>query len=263
MQHIKPEKMSIFKTTKQKINKKGKDIYIIPKKNFDSFSESILDLGQIDSKSNQIDALSVMFDLEGFTNFCKQIDPQLAVPEFLSKFLKWIFQQIKLELIIEEFEEGYSTYAPLPFMSKFMGDGLLFLWDTTNLNDGEISNIVVSMLEICDKYKAKFIKEIEYDIVDAPQKLRCGIARGHIYSVGNGNDFVGPCINVSARLQKFNSLSFCFSRRGIDPKSMHNEVINDFAVKKVDIRGIGETELVCVLKSEFDKLSPEEKMKFK
>jgi hypothetical protein len=255
--------MSIFKTKTAKINKEDRDIYIIPKENFDSFSESILDLGQIDSKSNQIDALSVMFDLEGFTNFCKQIDPQLAVPEFLSKFLKWMFQQIKLELIIKEFDEGYETYASLPFMSKFMGDGLLFLWDTKNLNDEEIANIVISMLGICKSYKTKFIKEIEYDIVDAPKKLRCGIARGLIYSVGNGNDFVGPCINVSARLQKFNSLSFCFSRRGIDPKSMHEDIVNDFAIKKVDIRGIGETELVCVIKSEFDKLSPEEKKKFK
>jgi len=254
--------MSIFKTKREKITKDGEEISIVPKKNFDSFSENILGLGQISDKSTQVDALSVMFDLEGFTKFCKQIDPQLAVPEFLSKFLKWIFQQIKLELIEKEVEEGYQLFASLPFMSKFMGDGLLFLWDTSQLDDGEIVDIVVSMHQICMKYSSSFIKDINSNIVDAPQKLRCGIARGLIYSVGNGNDFVGPCINVSARLQKFNSLSFCFSRRGIDPVLMHESFKDTYIVKKVDIRGIGETELICVLKSEFETLSHEDKRKF-
>lgn len=254
--------MNTFKTLAKKIIVDEEEILIIPRKNFDAFSENILGLGQIDTKSNQVDALSVMFDLEGFTKFCKQIDPQLAVPEFLSKFLTWIFQQIKLELIDKEFEEGYKTFASLPFMSKFMGDGLLFLWDTSQLEEGAIADIVVSMREICKNYNKKFVKEIEYSIVDTPQKLRCGIARGFIYSVGNGNDFVGPCINVSARLQKFNSLSFCFSRRGISPSAMHDSFKDTFLVKKVDIRGIGETELVCVVKEEFEKLSPEEKSKF-
>lgn len=255
--------MSTFKTITQKITKGKEEIFIVPKENFDSFSEDILGLGKIDTKSNQIDALSVMFDLEGFTNFCKQIDPQLAVPDFLSKFLKWIFSQIKLELIDKTHTEGYETYASLPFLSKFMGDGLLFLWDTSELSDGEIADIVVSMDLICLKYKTEFVKEIDYDIVDIPQKLRCGIARGLIYSVGNGNDFVGPCINVSARLQKFNSLSFCFSRRGINPKEMHEALHGDYLTKKVDIRGIGESELVCVKKADFEKLNSEEKKKFK
>jgi len=255
--------MSTFKTTREVVIKDGKKVSIISKNNFDSFSENILGLGQISAKSHQIDALSVMFDLEGFTKFCKQIDPQLAVPEFLSQFLKWVFQQIKEELIDQKYEEGYKTYASLPFLSKFMGDGLLFLWDTSELSEGEIADIVVSMREICKNYKSKFINGINDCIVDAPQILRCGIARGIIYSVGNGNDFVGPCINVSARLQKYNSLSFCFSRRGIDPKKMHESLHETFVVKKVDIRGIGENELICVVKNEFEMLSNEEKKKFK
>jgi hypothetical protein len=255
--------MSTFKTITQEIEKDGKSVSIIPKQNFDSFSEDILGLGKIEAKSKQIEALSVMFDLEGFTNFCKQIDPQLAVSEFLSKFLEWIFSQIKLELINQTFDEGYETFASLPFLSKFMGDGLLFLWDTSELSEQEIVNIVVSMRVICRKYTSEFVTQIDYNINDAPQKLRCGIARGFIYSVGNGNDFVGPCINVSSRLQKFNSLSFCFSRRGIDPKDMHASLHNTYLTKKVDIRGIGETELICILKSEFEKLNTEEKKKFR
>src|SRR6188508_451209 len=107
--------MKIFKTIQKKVDIEGKKIELISKENYDSFSEEILSLGKIDSKSNPINGLSVMFDLEGFTNFCKQIDPQLAVPEFLSEFLKWIFDQIKEELIEKTYDEGYSTWADLPF----------------------------------------------------------------------------------------------------------------------------------------------------
>ncbi len=244
-----------------KINKDGKTISLITRDKFESFNEDILGLGKIGSKSSQINALSVLFDLEGFTNFCKQIDPQLAVPEFLNEFLKWLFEQIRKELTSEVFPEGYRTYSDLPFLSKYMGDGVLFLWDTEKLSDVKIMNIVVSMNEICNNYRTEFYKKISKKTVSPPRKLRCGIARGAIYSVGNGNDFVGACINMSARLQKLNSLTFSFSRRGLNPEI--NPSFNKAIVtKKVDIRGIGSDELVCALKSDYDKLIKSDKDKF-
>ncbi|HEY9083357.1 MAG TPA: hypothetical protein VIN73_08475 [Vicingaceae bacterium] len=253
----------MFKTVTKVIEVDGKKINIISNENFDSFSENILNLGNIENKSKLINGLSVMFDLEGFTNFCKQIDPQLAVPEFLSEFLKWIFKRIKSELIQKKYKQGYDFYAPFPFLSKFLGDGILFLWDTQDMKETEIRNVVVSMSIICKEYKTNFYPEISNKIVEAPKKLRCGIARGAIYSVGNGNDFVGPCINMSARLQKLSSLEFCFSRRGIDPKQMSENVQKHFISKKVNIRGIGENEIVCILKEEFNNLTAEEKSLFK
>lgn len=254
--------MTTFKTENFTTKIDGKEISIIKKENFDSFSEDILGLGKIEVESHQVNALSVIFDLEGFTNFCKQIDPQLAVPEYLSLFLKWIFNEIKIELTVKKHPEGYETWADLPFLSKFLGDGILFLWNTKNMKDDEIQNVVVSMYEICRKYTNKFLPKIVKNIVSPPIKLRCGIARGAIYSVGNGNDYVGPCINMSARLQKLNSLSFGFSRRGINPEEMADSYSKLFIVKKVDIRGIGSSELVCILLSEFNKLDKTERAKF-
>lgn len=254
--------MPIYKaeTIIKKIN--NENVALIKPESFENFNESILGLGAISTTSNQINALSVMFDLEGFTNFCKQIDPQLAVPEFLSEFLKWLFTEVKKELIDTEHKEGYETWANLPFLSKFMGDGILFLWDTKDMNDIEILNVVSTMYDICKKYKSTFFPEIAKNIITPPSKLRCGIARGAIYSVGDGSDFVGPCINMSARLQKLNSLSFCFSRRGINPSELGSNYKSLFITKKTNIRGIGGDELVCVLKSEFDKLEKDEKKKF-
>lgn len=212
-------------------------------------------------RQNQINALSAIFDLEGFTTFCKQIDPQLAVSEYLSEFLKWIFTQIRKEIIDKTHDEGYETYCDLPFLSKYLGDGILFLWDTDGMSDTNIMNVVVSLKAICDNYKKEFLPKISKKVSTPPPSLRCGIARGAIYSVGNGNDFVGPCINMSARLQKLNSLSFCFSKRGFNYE-VNPYIFKNILVKKVDIRGIGNDELVCVFKSEFDKLAAPDKDKF-
>jgi hypothetical protein len=241
----------------------GKNVKIIKKEVFDSFNQDILGLGKIETKSTQVSALSVIFDLEGFTIFCKQIDPHLAVPEYLSEFLKWIFEKVRNELVMKSYENGYSTWADLPFLSKYLGDGILFLWDTANMSEISIRNVVVSMYEVCRSYITDFLPGISNKIISPPSKLRCGIARGTIYSVGNGNDYVGPCINMSARLQKLHSLTFCFSRRGIDPLGMGEGYKDKFIVKKVDIRGIGENELVCLSKVEYDKLGKEDKDKFR
>ncbi|MDR0941108.1 MAG: hypothetical protein LBM68_02650 [Bacteroidales bacterium] len=235
---------------------------LIKNESFNNFNETILGLGTIGTKANTIEALSVIFDLEGFTDFCKQVDPHLAVPQYLNSFLKWIFSEIKHELICETFDDGYSTWADLPFLSKYLGDGLLFLWNAAQLSDVSINNIIVAMYRICKKYESDFLPQIAQKVTHPPFKLRCGIARGNIYSVGNGNDFVGPCINISARLQKLNSLSFCFSQRGIDVNAFGDDFSSTFVTKKVAIRGIGENELVCMSREEYDGLAKIEKDKF-
>jgi len=120
-------------TDKIRIKDNDKPVNIIKKAVVDGFNQDILGLGNIETKSKQINALSVIFDLEGFTNFCKQIDPHLAVPEYLSEFLSWIFKEIKNEAIDKTFDQGYKLWSDLPFLSKYLGDGVLFLWDTEKM----------------------------------------------------------------------------------------------------------------------------------
>jgi len=254
--------MGIFKTEFTSKQVEGEEIELVKEESFKSFNEQILDLGDINSESKPINCISVMFDLEGFTNFCKQIDPHLAVPEYLSEFLKWIFEALKKELTKKEYAEGVEVWANPAFLTKFLGDGLLFLWDSSSMSKSEIHNVVVSMYEVCRKYSNQFYPNISKKIINPPSKLRCGIARGLVYSVGNGNDFVGPCINMSARLQKLHSLSFCFSKRGFDPSTMSENYAEKFVVKEVEIRGIGEKELVCILKSEYEMLDNKSKKLF-
>lgn len=259
--------MSIFKITSKdllKIQDGNEIVEIIEKGKYDSYKPDILGLGDISSKSTTVNAVCAIFDLGGFTKFCSKIDPQLVVPEFLTLFLDWLFKQQRKDFITKEYEKGYYVYCNLPFLSKFMGDGVLFLWETDEIDEVAICNIIGLIYNICFKYKTDFLQSIKDKIAEPPETLRCGIARGKVYSVGDGNDYVGPCINLAARLQKFSQLTLCISRRGFNiDRYMGERVKKLFVVKKAKVRGIGDNELIIVLKNEFDKLSPEEKALFK
>lgn len=234
----------------------------------DGFSPRLLSLGDLKTPSKPVDVLAVLFDLEGFTTFTRQVDPQLTVPSFVSDFLDWLFDTIKGELAFDAKQQ--LLWAELPFFSKFMGDGVLFLWkldldrivgidpnqpaDKIRSQIQEfLTNIVASLLEVCDKYDL-FLKRARTQHVDPPTRLRCGMARGTVIPIGRGTDFVGPCINIAARLQKFNDLSFAFSARGIDASGFGPDYRDKFVKKRVSIRGIGDNELIYVPKEEVAKL---------
>lgn len=240
------------------------------------FNVDLLNIGDLKAPSKAVDVLSVWLDLEGFTNFTKQVDPQLTIPSFIFDFFNWLFNKIKGSFIRDA--EENALYAELPFFSKFMGDGVLFLWridlDKIVEIDKNLSsdllltqlqiclcNIIATMYIICAEYN-EFFTSIKLNYVDPPTKLRCGIARGNVFPIGGGLDFIGPCINISARLQKFNNLSFAFSARGIDVNGFHENYKELFLKKRASIRGIGNKELIYVLKNEFEKLPKELKINF-
>ena len=121
-------------------------------------------------------------------------------------------------------------------------------------------NVVVSLENTCKRYKNNFVPKIRRELSEIPPKIRCGVAMGMVCSVGNGEDYIGPCINIASRLQKLSGLSFCFSRRGFDyEKGMVKETADSYIVKKVSIRGIGDDERVCVPKADFEKLNKKER----
>jgi hypothetical protein len=252
----------ILKSKEIEIKQNGVNakVKILSKEDYDKFNPDLLGLENISAPSSQVEAIAAIFDLSGFTKFCSQVDPHLAVPEYLSRFLAWLFMVIKKEFVKKTYVQGKELWAELPFLAKFLGDGVLFLWDTQNMDEESICNVIVSLDNICTKYIEEFYPKIRSVVVSPPTNLRCGIARGTVYSVGNGNDYVGPCINMASRLQKLYSLTFCYSRRGFDiNKSMDPSARKYYIEKQVNIRGIGEDELVWVLVEEFKNLSLEEK----
>jgi hypothetical protein len=263
----KEQKMGIFNLSVNdyvpiKLNEKK--IKLIKTGKWNMFGKSILDLGEIGKKTRTINSLCAIFDLEGFTHFCSQIDPQLAIPIFLDEYIKWFFDTIKQETKQKGFSNGIKVWHRLPFYAKFMGDGFLFLWNIENTGPISQKNIIQTCSNICCKYIDDFYPAIRKKVSDAPKKLRCGIVKGNVYTVGNGNDFIGPCINNASRLQKLPGISISFSNRGfIFDDEMSAEINQTWIEKKVFIRGIGDAELVYIMRKEYSKMTQDEKANYK
>jgi hypothetical protein len=127
---------------------------------FEKFNPRVLGLGNLAAPGQYVDALAAVFDLEGFTSFCNQSDPHLATPEFLSEFLEWLFNKIstyprlsekQLETLSASPKRGnVILWCSVPFFSKFLGDGILFIWDTSYANENrEIGNVVLGLKRHC------------------------------------------------------------------------------------------------------------------
>jgi len=259
--------MGLFELKKEAYINIAKDekIYtLIKKENWAEFNSSVLGIGDISNVSTSRNVICAFFDLEGFTKFCNQIDPDLVIPVFLKKYLDWFFEQIQNETKKEEYDEGIYTWHDLPFLIKFMGDGLLVLWDISNLSSIAQGNIIISSLFIIQNYSKYFLASIKKEVVDPPNRLRCGITKGKVYSVGDGQDYVGPCINFASRLQKIPGASFTFAIRGINfEEAFQGKWNSAFIEKIIDARGIGENELIYILRSEFDTMTEMEKQKYR
>lgn len=231
---------------------------------FNKFTPQVLGLGDLTQDGKYINSISAFIDLEGFTDFCNQVDSHLVIPEFLTEYLEWLFKKVAHFFKEGEYEDHVKIWGSLPFFSKFLGDGILFLWDTDKC-DGNygLINIIGHLNKVINSYKTDFLPKIEKKVSKPPSRLRCGISRGQIISVGNSEDYVGSCINMSARLQKVSQLSFALSRRGFNLELYKKHwIIKNLVLKKYPIRGIGNDELIYVLKDEYDNLSKEEKKIF-
>lgn len=229
---------------------------------FQSFNSGMLGLGEISKQGERMDALAAIFDLEGFTSFCNQTDPHLVVPEYLDQFLRWLFFEIAENFKMEVREDKVIMWGKFPVFAKFLGDGILFLWNTNGLGQASLGNIVINLYKTCRSYANDFMPETKKEFAKVPAKLRCGIARGEVVPIGGGRDFVGSCINMAARLQKISQLSFAFPRKGFNPNECFGKTWKArFMARKISIRGVDEDELIFVCKEEFEAL-PEQERQF-
>ena len=178
------------------------------------FSAEMLGLGNLERKSKSFMAICAFFDLQGFTRFMAQTDAELSIPEFMSKYLKWFFERIKDESIHERTPEGLILWHEISSLHKIPGDGFMVIWDTQKLDQVQQTNIVASCNRVCGEYSTTFRNSIVHQIVDTPRVMRCGIAKGWVFSVGDDADFVGPVVNLAARLQKLGSFTFAWSNKG-------------------------------------------------
>ena len=228
------------------------------------FNPSILNLGEINTPSKESEAIAAIFDLSGFTNFCNQADAYLAIPRFLNDFLNWFFARISQSLTVENDGHRSMFWAALPVMVKFLGDGLLVLWNAHTMSEGQICRLVGTLYKVCYAYRIEFYPNMKMTVNKPPVVLRCGVARGKVFSIGNGNDYVGHCINNASRLSHLNPLTFCFPHHGFHVREfMPDNYARLFIPKYVSLRGIGENELIWLVKEEFENLPDRVKIQFR
>jgi class 3 adenylate cyclase len=231
---------------------------------FKSFNPAMLNLGDLAVPCQEREAVTAVFDLTGFTTFCNQVDAYLAIPRFLKSFLEWFFVSVRQRLTTETLGNRTTVWAELPMKVKFMGDGLLILWNAQRMTEAQICRLTVTLYDICRAYRTDFYPRITETIDRPPRILRCGVARGKVFTVGNGNDFVGHCINNASRLSHLFGLSFAFPNRGFPVRNYAPEdYLRLFVPKYVAVRGVGANELVWVVRSEFEALSAEDKANFR
>jgi len=243
-------------------NKNG--VKLLSNEIVDSFNPSMLALGDISTPCQEKEAITAVFDLTGFTKFCNQVDSYLAIPRFLNDFLEWFFTSIRKELTEKNYRNHTSFWAELPILVKFLGDGLLLIWNARSMTEAQICRIVTALYNICLGYKDDFYPEISMVVNKPPTVLRCGVARGKVFSVGDSKDYVGHCLNNASRLSQLGPLSFCFPHRGFQVRDhMPDEYNNIFVPKYLSIRGVGDNELVWVVKDEFDRLPEKSKGLFR
>jgi len=231
---------------------------------FQRFNAGILGLGDMAREGKHFESLAAFFDLEGFTSFCNQIDPQLVIPEYLDQLLHWLFFRLTGAFVKEEHKDQVILWGKFPFFAKFLGDGILFLWDTSGLGPASLGNIVVNLHRVCRSYVDEFLPEMSKSLTKVPVRMRCGIARGEVIAIGGGKDFVGSCINVASRLQKVSQLTFVFARKGFNPQECFSTRWQaEFVAKSISIAGLDHEEIVMILRKEFDNLKESEKTLFK
>jgi class 3 adenylate cyclase len=227
------------------------------------FNPSILGLGDVRTPCEEIEAVAAVFDLSGFTSFCNQVDAYLAIPSFLNSFFDWFFSSIIYGLTDDE--DGRTFFwADLPIFVKFMGDGLLVVWNAQGMKDDQLCRLAATLYNVCFAYRQDFYPNIKVVVNKPPVVLRCGLARGKVFSVGTGHDYIGHCINTASRLSGLNPLTFCFPQRGFPVQEyMPPEYAQLFVPKYVSVRGVGENEVVWVVKEELDNLPERMRMQFR
>lgn len=228
------------------------------------FNPSILNLGEINTPSKEQEAIAAVFDLSGFTHFCNQADAYLAIPRFLNDFLNWFFTRISQSLTVENDGLRSMFWAELPVMVKFLGDGLLVLWKANTMSESQICRLVGTLYTVCYAYRHEFYPNMKMTVNKPPVALRCGVARGKVFSIGNGHDYVGHCINNASRLSHLNPLTFCFPHHGFHVREfMPDNYSRIFVPKYVSIRGVGENELIWLVKDEFESLPERARVQFR
>lgn len=207
-------------------------------------------------------AVALIYDLGGFSRFFNQPDVQDYVPKFInlvSKAVSIIFFG-GVHYWMEREEEISRIQAPIH--EKFLGDGALYLWippkDSNTFTSEFIINLCNRLWNLKNDFDIVLKKAAdEIPVFELPTQIRFGLARGTIYELTYKNstnkEYIGFCINLASRLQKYCSdLAFIASAR-IDLQAKTIREHGYIKVAATKLKGFPK-EIVIVDKAEYEEL---------
>jgi class 3 adenylate cyclase len=209
--------------------------------------------------------LSLIYDLEGFSQFFNQPDVQDYVPKFINE----VGHTISICIFggesywMPKGKERFNSLGVTPIHEKYMGDGAMYIW-TGNKEASLSTNFIGSLCNRLWNLKTYFSEVLKrasesVPVVDVPQRIRFGLARGTIYELrrrnSNQREYIGFCINLASRLQKYcPELGFIASARiGLPDTELKKNGYIKVVAKQ--IKGFPR-EIVIVDSSEFEALDP-------
>ncbi len=167
------------------------------------------------------DGIALICDLKGFSAFLNQPDVQHYVPAFLNH----VFEALS---IIFFGGEAYWLKTkptlrglPAPVHEKFLGDGALYIWSLPTPKLDELARLMCNSLwNLQEWFEKRVLARCHEDVpvISLPKQIRFGLARGTVYELQKSEtgekEYIGFCINLASRLQKYcPELAFIASAR--------------------------------------------------
>jgi hypothetical protein len=189
-------------------------------------------------------SISLLFDLENFSGFFSQPD----VHDYISKYLNLIIDAVSLtfeggEIYWDRDKKGNAVFAtalPRPVHTKFLGDGVLYIWRSDEFTQKQIIDLVDRVWNLKNSFSVLCERASRLLPVTAfPKRIRFGIASGTVYRLacqnGTADEYIGYSINLVSRLQSYSrDIGFIVSGRlNIPEKTMVNHGYKKCIAKKI------------------------------
>lgn len=214
--------------------------------------------------------LALIFDISGFTNFFNKPDIQDYITDYINQIINCVETCIWGGDIYwikpGQVETEATPMFIKPSLRKFLGDGMLYVWEDDDKKIASDSAIRINLLNSLWNIHAqidtinKKIRE-NMPVADLPADIKFGLAQGSIYKLTENDgtiDYIGPCINLASRLVKYcPDMSIIASTR----LRIYKEDIEAFKYKKVIAKVLRsfEKEIVIVDKNDYDNMVKEER----
>jgi len=131
------------------------------------------------------EVLALVIDIRGFSLFCEK--PEIESP-YTCGLMSAFYHMTNRAL--QRFP---------PEMTKFLGDGVLAIWETTPA-DREIAVRVALDAALNLRHRWAMVKDSPHFTHGAPQDIGAGICFGLASHLEVGNDYIGRPINIASRL---------------------------------------------------------------